>query len=134
MAKGIAWLKLATLATLTLSACSQSNTDQSSAPSTPIVVSYPISNSKFKNCRFQNLNPTYSVNAQITPNPIDCDEGVATSVQLLSTTALPTGLTFSTATLSLVGTPSEKVSNAPYQFYVENEAGYVILTLNLTVN
>ena len=129
MAKGFALIALMVLAV----SCSKGNTGQSDADGTPIVESFPIQNTKFKNCNFHLAAPTYSVNAAIAPNVISCDEGVAKTVQLLSSAKLPVGLSFNLATLSLIGTPIEKVANAPFDFYIENEAGYVILHLNLTV-
>ena len=131
MAKGIAILIVAVLA---LTACSKSNSDQAANPLAPTVESFPIGNTEFKNCHFHIPAPTYSANATIAPNYISCDEGVAKSVQLLSAATLPAGMTFDLGTLSLVGTPTEKVTAAPYDFYIENEAGYLILHLTLTVN
>ena len=110
-----------------LTSCSKKNAADTPRGQIPIVDSFPISSSKFKNCRFQNENPTYTYGSAIPPNPILCDEGVARSVSLLTPTPLPAGLSFSMAELSLVGTASEKLTAAPYQFYIENEAGYLIL-------
>jgi hypothetical protein len=132
MAKGIAILALA-LTGLALTSCSKKAPDQSTAYSPPVAEGYAVENTKFKNCHFKVAAPTYSVNAAIAPNAIQCDEGVAKKVEVLSTSALPAGLTFSMGTLSLVGTPTEKVTNAPFDFYIENEAGYLILHMALTV-
>ena len=129
MAKGIALL----LATLLLQACSKSNSDQPVGAQIPTVESFPIANTQFKNCTFKEQTPTYSANAAITPNYISCDEGVAKAVQLLSGAKLPAGLRFDLGTLSLVGTPTEKVTAAPFDFYIENEAGYLILHMAITV-
>jgi hypothetical protein len=115
-----------------VSACSKSP-DQAPNVAAPVVESFPAQNAKFKNCHFKVAFPVYSLNSAIAPNPIQCDEGVAKTVQLLGANVLPAGVTFSTASLSLVGTPTEKTAIAPYNFYLENEAGYVILQLNLTV-
>lgn len=115
-----------------VSGCSKTP-DQAPNPTEPVVESFPAQNAKFKNCHFKVAFPVYSLNSAIAPNPIQCDEGVAKTVQLLSANALPAGLMFSTASLSLVGTPTEKTAIAPYNFYLENEAGYVIIQLNLTV-
>jgi hypothetical protein len=116
-----------------LTSCSKSTpiTDQSSG--TPLVESFPIANTKFQNCRFQTPAPTYGVNSTITPNPIVCDAGVAKMVKLISTTSLPQGLVFSSDTLSLVGTPTVATKSTVFDFYIENEAGYVILPLTITV-
>jgi hypothetical protein len=118
-----------------LTSCSKEKA-ASDPTNTPLgVETFPIANSALKNCRFQVSNPTYTQGSTIPQNPIICDEGVARSVQILGPNAtLPAGIQFSNAQLSLVGTPTEKVSNAQYQFYLENEAGYVILKMNLTVN
>jgi hypothetical protein len=35
--------------------------------------------------------------------------------------------------IALIGTPAEKVSNGNYSFYLENEAGYIVLKMALTV-
>lgn len=99
----------------------------------PQVEVFPISTGELKNCRFQNQNPVYSFGAAIPPNPVVCDSGVATSVQLLSPSPLPTGLSFAMNQLSLAGTANEKVSKAPYQFYIENSSGYQILKIQITV-
>ena len=130
MAKGFALLILTSLA---LAACSQKNPDGPVSNLGPTVESFPIENTQFKNCHFHDQTPSYSVNTAITPNYISCDEGVAKSVQLLSATALPAGLSFDMGTLSLVGTATEKITNAAFDFYIENEAGYLILHLVLTV-
>ncbi|MBU6153825.1 MAG: hypothetical protein KGP28_05940 [Bdellovibrionales bacterium] len=113
--------------------CSKPNQETSTGGQTPIPDSFPIANSKLKNCRFEVENPTYTYGSAITPNRILCDEGVARAVSLLSQTPLPAGLSFSQAELALVGTASEKVTAAAYQFYIENEAGYLILKMRITV-
>lgn len=136
MAKGIARYTSGALVLggiLSLFACSKPNAEQPNGTQTPIPDSFPISNTKFKNCRFQVPNPVYTYGSSIVPNPILCDEGVARSVSLLSANPLPSGLSFSMAQLSLVGTASEKMTSAPYDFYIENEAGYAILKMQITV-
>ena len=94
---------------------------------------FPVSSTVLKNCHFQEAKPIYVAGQSITANPILCDEGVARSVTLLTPAALPTGLSFSMAQLSLIGTPTEKTVSAPYEFYIENEAGYAILKMQMTV-
>jgi hypothetical protein len=128
MALGFATLGL--LAT----ACSKQQANDTGGTGTPMVETFPISNSKLTNCHFQVAAPTYSVGSAITPNPIQCDQGVPTNVQVLNVAPLPTGLLFSMDQLSLTGTSAQKLSQTPYQFYLENEAGYVIITMQLTVN
>jgi PBP1b-binding outer membrane lipoprotein LpoB len=130
MAKGIALL---ILAAFTLAGCSKASTDTPVSNLGTTVESFPIENTEFKNCNFHVTAPSYALNSAITPNYISCDEGVAKSVQLLSATALPNGLSFDLGTLSLVGTPTTAIAATPYDFYIENEAGYLILRLNLTV-
>ena len=120
-------------ALLMLSSCSKSNPNSDQSTVAPFVESFPIENTKLTHCRFQTATATYSVNSAITPNPIICDEGVARAVQLISTAPLPQGLMFSTDTLSLVGTPTAKASSAAFNFYIANEAGYVILPITLSV-
>ena len=116
-----------------LSACSkQSDSTPSTTPGV-FPQTFPISSTVLSNCRFKNPNPIYTLGASITPNPILCDEGVATSVSLLNPNPLPSGLTFSTPQLSLIGTPTQKSNPTLYQFYVENESGYVILKMQITV-
>jgi hypothetical protein len=99
----------------------------------PTVETFPISNSKLTNCHFQTATATYSSGAAIAPNPIICAQGVPTSVQVLNPTPLPSGIAFSMDQLSLTGTSTVKLAQTPYQFYLENEAGYVIINLQLTV-
>ncbi len=118
---------------LTLASCSQKNNGASKSTGTPTVESYPIANTKLQNCHFKNPAPTYTYGATITPNPIVCDSGVATAVSLVSASPLPTNMQFSMDQLALTGIASEKMSQIPYQFYVENQSGYVILNLQLTV-
>ncbi len=89
---------------------------------------------QLKNCRFQNPKITYAYQSKITANPIICDQGVPRKVELISPTPLPSGLLFSMNELSLVGTANEKVIKAPFQYYLQNEAGYVIVKLEITVN
>jgi hypothetical protein len=130
MTKGSA-LILTTLILLT--SCSKSTPIVDQGSGTPVVESFPIANTKFQNCRFQTAAPTYGVNSTITPNPIVCDAGVAKAVQLISTTPLPQGIIFSSDTLSLVGTPTVAMASTIFDFYIENESGYVILPLTITV-
>ena len=133
-AKGFAKSGLAFLLIgFSLVSCSKQNEDASPSNPTPTVESYPISAGELKNCRFQNPNPTYTFGAPIAPNPILCDEGVAMDVQLLTPGTLPTGLQFSKGQLSLVGTASEKVVKAPYDFYIENASGYLRVKIQITV-
>ena len=113
--------------------CSKPGKESPAGGQVPIPDTFPIANSKFKNCRFENENPEYSYGTRIAPNRILCDEGVARAVSLLSPNPLPAGLSFSLAELALVGTASEKRTAAPYQFYMENEAGYLILKMRITV-
>jgi PBP1b-binding outer membrane lipoprotein LpoB len=130
MLKRIALLAFTALA---LCSCSKNKIDQAETLGTPTVESFPIENTKFKNCNFHDQAPSYTVNSAIAPNVISCDEGVAKTVTLLSAAKLPIGLAFDMSKLALTGTPTEKVTDAPYDFYIENEAGYLILHLNLTV-
>jgi len=113
--------------------CSRAKDQLSDGNPFPAVQSFPIEASKFKNCRFQTANPVYSQGQRIADNRISCEEGVPRSVQILGPTALPAGLQFSMEKLALVGIPGEKVSNSNYSFYVENESGYIILKMALTV-
>ncbi len=77
--------------------------------------------------------PSYTVGQTITANRILCDEGVATKIEVLTPTPLPKGLTLDLASRSLIGKPEERVIQAPYQIYLENEAGYLVISLTLTV-
>ncbi len=138
MAKGFAHSRKAFLGALFmgalgLQACSKDKDTGPAANQGPDVEKFPIAATQFKNCHFKDTSPTYTLNGVIPPNPIECDEGVAKKVELLTTNPLPNGLRFSMDQLSLTGTAGEKIASAPYQFYIENEAGYVILNLNLTV-
>lgn len=118
-------LTLAVTGAILVSGCTQDQpTNQN--PGTPDPQMDFISATKLKNCHFQNAAPSYTFNSTITPNPIICAEGVAKSVQLLTPSPLPSGIQFSMDQLSLTGTANEKVIGAPYQFWIENEAGYAI--------
>ena len=97
------------------------------------VESYPIENSKLKNCRFKYQNPSYTFGATIEPNLILCDEGVPTKVEVLTPSLLPSGIQFSPNTLSLIGTANERVVQAPYDFYLENGSGYVIIKIQISI-
>ena len=113
--------------------CSKQQQSASVPAPQPTVETFPISNSKLTNCRFQSAAPTYVSGTTIKPNPIICDQGVPTSVQVLNPNPLPAGIVFSKDQLSLTGTSTVKLAQTPYQFYLENEAGYVIINLQLTV-
>lgn len=95
--------------------------------------SYPIENTKLVNCRFKNPTPSYSFGATIEPNIIQCDEGVPKKVEQLSPAPLPSGIQFSQNSLSLTGTANERVVQAPYDFYLENESGYVIIKIQISI-
>ncbi len=69
----------------------------------------------------------------IQPNKIVCEAGVPKKVTLLSATPLPSGLQFSSSEQSLIGTANEKVIQAPYEFYLENDAGYTRIRLMITI-
>ena len=118
---------------ITLASCSK---DQAQTP-----VSYQpegrdlnaLSVSPLKNCHFQDPNPTYTFGTAIAPNTIYCDDGVPNLVNLLTPNPLPNGLQFTMGQLALTGTPSEKVTNAPYDYYLENQSGYVRIKITITV-
>ena len=95
--------------------------------------SYPIGNTKLKNCHFKFQAPSYAFGATIEPNLIMCDEGVPTKVEVLTPALLPSGIQFSPNTLSLIGTANERVVQAPYDFYLENESGYVIIKIQISI-
>ena len=130
MAKGFALLFSALIA---FSACSKKDAAREPSGKPTVSETFPIENSKLTNCHFKNQNPTYSFQSTIEPNPISCDDGVPRKVELLTPTPLPNGLQFAANQLSLVGTAGEKVVGAPYEFYLENEAGYAIIKLHITV-
>jgi hypothetical protein len=121
------------LFTLLLSACSKQNGASDAVTTGIFPQTFPISSTVLMNCRFKNPTPIYTVGSPITPNSILCDEGVATSVSLLNATPLPSGLSFSMPQLSLIGTPTQKIPQTLFQFYIENESGYVILKMQMTV-
>jgi hypothetical protein len=135
MAKGFAFVRSVLTLVLCFGAlsCSKPNSEGPRGGQIPFPDSFPLANSKLKNCRFEVENPTYTYGSAITPNRILCDEGVARAVSLLSPAPLPAGLSFSMAELALVGTASEKMTAASYQFYIENESGYLILKMRITV-
>lgn len=126
---------LLTLAVALLGAgCSKPNESNPIQQDAPTPETQTITTDQLKNCRFQNPKITYAYQSKITPNPIICDQGVPRKVELISPTPLPSGLLFSMNELSLVGTANEKVIKAPFQYYLQNEAGYVIVKLEITVN
>jgi len=118
---------------LTLSACSKQELQSFRRNLPTDSESIPIENSKLKNCRFQSTNPTYPFGSTIQPNPILCDEGVPRKVELLTPSPLPSGVQFSMDQLSLVGTANERVIQAPYEFYLENESGYLIIKIQISI-
>lgn len=131
MAKGFAYLLAVSL--VLLSACSKKDAGRS--PNSQNIAPEPlaIESSKLTNCHFKVSNPTYSYQSTIAPNPIQCDDGVPRKVELLTPTPLPNGIQFAMNLLSLTGVAGERVINAPYEFYLENEAGYVMIKLLVTV-
>ncbi len=121
------------LSLLVLSSCTKEASKDGKTAITNGSESYPIENSKLKNCRFKNTAPSYTFGSTIEPNIIQCDEGVPKKVELLTVAPLPSGIQFSQNTLSLVGTANERVIQAPYDFYLENEAGYVIIKIQISI-
>lgn len=117
---------------ISLAACSK-NADKDQKTVIVGDESYPIENSKLKNCRFKFPSPTYSFGATIEPNLILCDEGVPKKVEILTPAPLPSGIQFSANTLSINGTANERVVQAPYDFYLENESGYVIIKIQISI-
>ena len=93
----------------------------------------PIGNFQMKNCRFNNSAPHYTYGAAIAPNYIQCDEGLPATVQKLSPAALPQGMQFSNGVLGLTGTPTERVIQAPYEFYLENPSGYQVIKIQISI-
>ena len=116
------------------SACTPNNSTPPAPTSVPTVDTSAVSAPALVNCHFQTQKATYSFNTTIKPNPITCDNGgVPRTVQVLSPAPLPPGLEFDATKLALVGTATEKQALSPYKFYLENEAGYVIINLQITV-
>ena len=113
--------------------CSKENLDKIYRNQPGEVDSLPIENSKLKNCRFQSITPSYAYGTAITPNPIICEEGVAKKVEILTPNPLPSGIQFSQDQLSLIGTANERVIQAPYEFYLENESGYTIIKIQISI-
>jgi hypothetical protein len=118
---------------LTLNACSKQELQTFRRNLPTDSESIPIENSKLKNCRFQSTNPNYSFGSTIAPNAILCEEGVPKKVELLTPSPLPSGVQFSMDQLSLIGTANERVIQAPYEFYLENESGYLIIKIQISI-
>ena len=116
-----------------VSSCSKSKEADARSGNVPEVEVFPITNSKLTNCRFTTSSPSYTFNNKIAPNVIRCDEGVPKRVEILTPNPLPAGLELDANQLALVGTAKEKVSQANYVVYLENEAGYVKIPLKITV-
>lgn len=133
-AKGFALRSLTILVLAAgLASCTKQASNDRRGPSGPDVEVFPIENSKFKNCHFKNPNPSYTFGSTIEPNPIMCDEGVPKKVEILTPAPLPSGITFSPGLLNLSGTANERVVQAPYDFYIENEAGYAIIKIQISI-
>jgi hypothetical protein len=115
------------------SSCSKENQNARRVIQSGDSESIPIENSKLVNCRFSNPNPSYSFGSTITPNTIICDEGVAKKVEQLTPSPLPSGIQLNSESLSLSGTANERVIQAPYEFYLENEAGYTIIKIQISI-
>jgi uncharacterized repeat protein (TIGR01451 family) len=79
-------------------------------------------------------NPAVFTKGQPITNDIPSSTGGAVSSYSISPTALPTGLSFSTATGILAGTPTVVVGETPYTVTATNPAGSTHVTLNITVN
>lgn len=126
-------LALALTFTTAVTACSKGKEAGSPSGNIPDVEVFPLTNQKLVNCRFAQPAPVYAFNAKIAPNVIQCEEGVPKRIEVLTPNPLPAGLELDPKTLSLIGTAKEKVSKAPYVVYLENEAGYVKIQLNISV-
>ncbi len=113
--------------------CSKEDLGKLSRAQPGDVESIPLENSKLKNCRFQSITPSYAYGTNIPANPILCDEGVAKKVEILTPNPLPSGIQFSQDQLSLIGTANERVIQAPYEFYLENESGYAIIKIQISI-
>jgi hypothetical protein len=122
---------LASLALLSTGCSKDATTAATVTPQS--VETFPLENTVLTGCDFQTPNPTYAFNSTIAPNPIVCKAGVARTVTLISPGLLPSGLKFDPTQLSLVGVANEKMVAVPYTYYVENEAGYIILKLTITI-
>lgn len=121
------------LSLIFLSSCTKEGPKNNRPTSSMNSESFPIANSKLKNCHFKFPKPTYTFGSTIEPNVIQCDEGVPKKVEVLTVAPLPSGIQFSPSTLSLTGTANERVAQAPYEFYLENEAGYVIIKIQISI-
>jgi hypothetical protein len=130
MAKGFA---VVFMLLVTLSACSKKSSERDPNGQITVPEGYPLSSSKLENCRFKDPAPTYSFNSTIELNAIQCDDGVPRTVQVLTPNGLPNGLEFTYSPLGLHGTAKERVVAAPYEFYLENEAGYQIIRMTITI-
>lgn len=115
------------------SSCSKENQNAKRVIQSGDSESIPIENSKLVNCRFSNPNPSYTFGSTITQNTIICDEGVAKKVEQLTPSPLPSGIQLNADSLSLTGTANERVIQAPYEFYLENEAGYTIIKIQISI-
>lgn len=133
--QNLQWVLTTCLAVCTLlffSACTPK--EKSKAPLfQPEVVVDELSVGPLKNCKFSDPQPAYNFQTNIPPNTIQCEEGVPTHVELLSDLPLPSGLRWDAQQMALIGSANEKVSQAPYQFYLKNAAGYIIIPLKITV-
>lgn len=132
-AKGIAFKSALVLGLLVLASCSKEATKDRKTNANIDSESYPIENAKLTNCRFKFATPSYTFGSTIEQNIILCDEGVPRKVEILTPAPLPSGIQFSHNTLSLIGTANERVVQAPYDFYLENESGYTIIKIQISI-
>lgn len=116
-----------------LISCTKENTNARKGNTALESESFPIENLKLKNCHFKFPTANYVFGATITPNIIQCEEGVPKKVEQLTPAKLPDGIHFDAGQLSLVGTANERVIQAPYDFYLENESGYVIIKIQISI-
>jgi hypothetical protein len=123
---------VALLAVLSVS-CSKAKNAPNPNGDVPVVETFPITNTLLKGCRFAVSPAQYTFEAKIEPNVIQCEEGVPKKIEVLSQSPLPMGLRLDPSQLALVGTPRERILGGNYLVYLENEAGYVRIPLQITV-
>ena len=81
---------------------------------------------------YTNVSPTYTLGSTISTNSPTNSGGIVASYAI--TPPLPSGLSFSTTTGQITGTPTQLAKASPYTVSASNAGGSATTTLTLSVN
>ncbi|HRK01552.1 MAG TPA: hypothetical protein PLH57_02725 [Oligoflexia bacterium] len=81
-------------------------------------------------CSYSSTNPTYTVGTAITNNTITCSGGAPTSYSISPSINTATGLTFSTTTGTISGTPTIAAASTAYTITATNLYGSTTAVIN----